>query len=75
MPRIKIVDSEEATGLRRLLIRIVQRQFGGMVPGIMRVLMPGFRIMDPHLLALRSPQPAQGLAHDPPAARDARHRG
>lgn len=47
MPRIKIVDPEEAIGLRRLLIRIVQRQSGGMVPGIMRVLMPDFRIMIP----------------------------
>lgn len=46
-PRIKTTVPEEATGVRKLLIRMAGRQMGGMVPGIMRVLMPDFRVMIP----------------------------
>ncbi|CAN5243229.1 hypothetical protein BH24ACT19_BH24ACT19_13460 [soil metagenome] len=47
MPRIKTTVPEEATGLRKLMVRMARRQMGGKVPGIMRVLMPDFRVMIP----------------------------
>ena len=45
--RIKTVGPEDAAGLRKLMARMARRQMGGMVPGIMRVLMPDFRVMIP----------------------------
>jgi hypothetical protein len=46
-PRIKTVLPEEATGLRKLMVRMTERQMGGMVPGIQQILMPDFRILIP----------------------------
>jgi hypothetical protein len=45
--RIKAVSPEDSAGLRKLMVRMARRQMGGMVPGIMRVLMPDFRVMIP----------------------------
>ena len=47
VPRIKTTIPEETRGLRKLMVKMTQRQTGGMVPGIMRVLMPDFRVMIP----------------------------
>jgi hypothetical protein len=41
------VDPEEARGLRRLMVRQVRRQYGGVVPGIFEVLMPDLRVALP----------------------------
>lgn len=44
MARIKTVDPEEAKGLRKLMMKMTQRQMGGMVPGIQRIAMVDFGI-------------------------------
>jgi hypothetical protein len=44
---ILTVDPEEARGLRRLMVRQVKRQYGGVVPGIFEVLMPDLRVALP----------------------------
>jgi hypothetical protein len=44
---ILTVDPEEARGLRRLMVRQVRRQYGGVVPGIFEVLMPDLRVALP----------------------------
>lgn len=46
-PRIKTVAPEEARGLRKLMVKMSQRQMGGMVPGIQQILMPDLRILIP----------------------------
>lgn len=47
MAGILAVDPEEARGLRRLMVRQVKRQYGGVVPGIFEVLMPDLRVALP----------------------------
>ncbi len=47
MARIKTVAPEEARGLRKLMVRVLRRQTGGMVPGIFQILMPDFRVAIP----------------------------
>ncbi len=47
MARIKTVAPEEARGLRKLMIRVLKRQTGGMVPGIFQILMSDFRVAIP----------------------------
>lgn len=44
MARIKTIPAEEARGLRRFMFRRIQRQYGGVVPGIFEVLMPDLRV-------------------------------
>lgn len=44
MARILTVPAEEARGLRRLMVRIVRRQYGGVVPGIFEILMPDLQV-------------------------------
>jgi hypothetical protein len=44
---ILTVAPEEARGLRRLMVRQVRRQYGGVVPGIFEVLMPDLRVALP----------------------------
>ncbi len=43
-PRIKTVDPEEAKGLRKLMMKMTQRQMSGMVPGIQQIVMTDFQI-------------------------------
>lgn len=43
-PRIKTVDPKEAKGLRKLMMRMTQRQMGGMVPGMQQIAMTDFHI-------------------------------
>lgn len=47
MPRIKTTIPEEARGLRKLMVKMTQRQTGGMVPGIQQVVMPDFQVAIP----------------------------
>ena len=47
MARIKTVAPEEARGLRKLMVRVLRRQTGGMVPGIFQILMPNFQVAIP----------------------------
>lgn len=47
MTRIKTTIPEEARGLRKILVKLTQRQAGGMVPGIQRILMPDFQVAIP----------------------------
>jgi hypothetical protein len=46
-PRIKTVAPGEARGLRRFLMKMTERQMGGMVPGIQQILMPDFHLAIP----------------------------
>ena len=43
-PRIKTVDTEEAKGLRKLMMKMTKLQMGGMVPGIQQIVMTDFQI-------------------------------
>jgi hypothetical protein len=43
-PHIKTVDPEEARGLRRIMMRMTQRQMGGMVPGIQQIMMTDLKV-------------------------------
>ncbi len=47
MTRITTVPAEEARGLRGLIVRMVRRQYGGVMPGIFEVLMPDLRVTFP----------------------------
>lgn len=47
MPRIKTTIPGEARGLRKILVKMTQRQTGGMVPGIQRILMSDFQVAIP----------------------------
>ena len=47
MARIKTVAPEKARGLRKLMVRVLRRQTGGMVPGIFQILMPDFQVAIP----------------------------
>ena len=47
MARIKTVAPEEARGLRKLMVRLLRRQTGGMVPGSFQILMPYFQVAIP----------------------------
>ena len=47
MARIKTVDPERARGLRKLMVRVLRRQTGGMVPGIFQILMPDLQLAIP----------------------------
>lgn len=47
MTRIMTVPAEEARGLRGIIVRMVKRQYGGVVPGIFEVLMPDLRLLLP----------------------------
>ena len=44
MARIMTVAPEKARGLRKLMVRVLRRQTGGMVPGIFQILMPDFQV-------------------------------
>ncbi len=47
MTRILTAVPEEARGLRKLMVRQVRRQYGGVVPGIFEVLMPDLQVVLP----------------------------
>ena len=47
MARIKTVAPQEARGLRKLMVRVLRRQTGGIVPGIFQILMPDFQVAIP----------------------------
>lgn len=45
--RIMTMSPEAARGLRRLMIRMARRQYGGVLPGFAQVLLPDLRIARP----------------------------
>ncbi len=47
MARILTIDPDETTGLRKLIVRMIRRQNGGIVPGIYKILMPDFQVTIP----------------------------
>ncbi len=47
MSRIMTVSPDSARGVRLLMLRMIRRQYGGMVPGIMQVLLTDLRIARP----------------------------
>lgn len=47
MTRIATVPAEEARGVRKLIVQMVKRQYGGAVPGIFEILLPDLKVMLP----------------------------
>ena len=47
MARILTVDPEQARGLRKLIVRMIRQQTGGMFPGIFRIIMRDFQVAIP----------------------------
>ncbi len=47
MARIPTIDTEEARGLRKLLVWVNKRQYGGVVPGIYTILARDLNIAIP----------------------------
>ena len=62
MAHIKTVAPEEAQGLRRLVVWVLMRHTGGMVPGIFQVLMSDLQVAIPtcwlygYLITTRTPR-------------------
>ena len=73
MARILTIDPEQARGLRKLLIWVNKRQYGGVVPGIFTILARDLNTALPTGWLYNYLAHAQGLSPLPPAARDARH--
>lgn len=44
MSRIKTVSPETASGIRRFLVSILKRQYGGFLPGIMQVTLVDLKV-------------------------------
>jgi hypothetical protein len=44
MARIKIVDPGKARGIRKLLFKIIKRQYGGVTPGIFKILLTDLKL-------------------------------
>ncbi len=44
MSRIKTISPENASGVRRFMVRILKRQYGGFLPGIMRVALVDMKV-------------------------------
>lgn len=69
MARIMTVPPEEDRGLRKLLVKVVERQYGGFVPGISQILMPDLRVALPaswlyNRLHLRKSSPLSRLQRE-----------
>lgn len=47
MARILTIDPEQARGLRKLLFRVNKRQYGGVVPGIFKIMFRDLNIAFP----------------------------
>ncbi len=47
MARILTIDPDQTTGLRKLIVGLIRRQNGGIVPGIYKILMPDFQVTIP----------------------------
>lgn len=47
MARIPAVDPESARGVRRLLFWLIRRQYGGVVPGIFKIMLHDLNIALP----------------------------
>jgi hypothetical protein len=73
MARIQSVDPERARGLRKALVWMAKRQYGGAVSGIFKILAQDLNIGLPASWLYKPPAHAQGPALEPPATRDARH--
>ena len=44
MSRIKTVTPENATGIRRFLVRLLTRQYGGFLPGILKISLVDLKV-------------------------------
>ncbi len=47
MARILTIDPGQTKGLRKLMVRMLRRQNGGIVPGIFKILMADFQVTIP----------------------------
>ena len=47
MARIFTIDPDRTKGLRKLIVRMIRRQNGGVVPGVFRILMTDFQVTIP----------------------------
>jgi hypothetical protein len=44
MARILTVEPDRAEGLRKLVVRMMSRQFGGELPGVFKILLTDFQV-------------------------------
>jgi len=47
MARILTIDPDQTKGLRKLMVRMLRHQNGGIVPGIFKILMVDFQVTIP----------------------------
>jgi hypothetical protein len=47
MARIPIVDPDRAKGFRKVVARMMSRQFGGELPGVFKILLTDFQVAIP----------------------------
>ena len=47
MGRVPTANLEQVRGVRRLLVRVNRHQYGGVVPGIFKVLAPDLNVLMP----------------------------
>jgi len=47
MPRIKTIIPESISGIRRLLVAWLKRQYGGFLPGIMKIALVDLKVGRP----------------------------
>ncbi|MFF2448209.1 hypothetical protein ACFVSW_14010 [Neobacillus sp. NPDC058068] len=45
--RIKIIDENSAKGIRKLLLKLFKKQYGGFIPSVMRLLLVDLKIGRP----------------------------
>ena len=69
MARILTIEPERTRGLRKLLFRVNKRQYGGVVPGIFKVLFPDLNVALPtgwvyNYLHLRKSSPLTRLQRE-----------
>jgi hypothetical protein len=44
MTRIPLIEPDQARGIRKLFYRLVKRQYGGFIPGVIRVMLYDLKV-------------------------------
>ena len=69
MSRIKTIVPETVSGIRRLLLAVIKQQYGGFIPGIMRIALVDLKVGRPtgkiyQYLHLRKKSPLSRLQRE-----------
>jgi hypothetical protein len=75
MTRILTINPKQTRGLRKLLVWVNKRQYGGVVPGIYTILARDLNIAPTDRLALQLPAHAQGIYPSLASSERSRHGG